>query len=528
MNRWVCYIEPDLSQARVVSDTADETWRAAAEPENGDEGSAIAAQRARQRIADAAAWVAGQITPSHRIETVCIGVSRSLCGPLAAPSADEQVVTAAVRMREQDWGQADAPGTIQPLAVRQSKAKQSPWSVRVPRLGRGGASSTALAPLAKRMRPVAVLRIQDGAVRMFLDELDRRGVRIGAVLTLWHGAARAWAGGDAAATADNGHPGPGSDLLTAVAMLEPSGSVIWAWCDGDRLVAAGLAAIPGAGAAPGAGPGEQASAPASAESFSGRLILDWMTWSAQLGRTPDRIALIGRRGATLAKRLETAWPAAAPVRLIEEGDPIGATMKRLVHSSPDIEEAAEDPRQSVLDLTTRPGRAHKRLITWSAVAAMLVALGVGVIGIRMLTWAGDVRDLAALKRTELREVVRGVAPGLDTHAAPALALQGELMRLVNEGRSDVRRPPPPDPVLDELMIVAQELAKLENTNAQVQRFQVSREATNISVSLRELGAAEALRNALAQSGGKIRWTGRIEGTPPNVMLYLTGEWRLTP
>ena len=116
----VCYLAADASVARAVTGAAAATWVASDSPAPAGPaapGGGVAAGTDVRRISDAAAWAASQAPPSQRFDVVCIGVGRSLCTWISAPSTERQVILAAVRQRDQDWGGAGMAASVQSLAA---------------------------------------------------------------------------------------------------------------------------------------------------------------------------------------------------------------------------------------------------------------------------------------------------------------------------------------------------------------------------------------------------------------------------
>lgn len=505
MKRAVCLLDASAAGARLVlpdsPSGADVLWRAEppGEAENG-----IA--DARRRIDDAAAWCGEQRLPGRRLDVVCLAVDQALCGWLSAPSAEPQVVAAAVRRREQDWGAGAVGAAIQPLVEPAARERRSlRESIRAAR--RGGRPAAA-----KAMR-FTVLRIEDGAARLWIDAMDRRSVRIGAVMTLWHAICRAW--GDGAAGASDAP-------VTCAALVEQSGRVTWAWALGRRMLTGGVVEAPPAHARREDDPDKAEAKERDLSGECGRLTLDWLTWSANLGRRPDRLAIIGHHAEALAKKLGGVWPS-TPCRVVDEDDPVGATLER-VASGEDGAIDEDDPRSCLIDLSARPGRTHRRLYLWSAAAVLLLAGAAVGLGHQYQQWAGMADELAEQTQAQRSEGIAEVEPALAGDPFPLRALQSVLSRLQREN-PNVAEPPAPRQILDELLRVSEQLQALSGSpGVELDRIQITNDQASVSVRVNDFGTGESLRGNLANSKGSIRWTGVIDGQPPNLTVRLTGVW----
>lgn len=411
---------------------------------------------------------------------------------------------------------------------------------------------------AAQKRRLAVLSIPDAAVRVFLDELDRLRIEVEAVLSLWHATAAAWdAGrpgrGSSADASSNGRSSASSIAdaappVTATVLIEPNGRLLWSWSMAGDLLAAGSMRLrvnhraPGPAADATAGSESRVySPPAPDESIAplpgyepltasespsttatqaarrvtspstavmseehavvdcsraqiGRLVMDWLGWSAQLGVTPDRIVCLGVETAsesttgepsTLASSLAEAWPGAT-VDVVSHHDPIGATLSRL-RTLPDlgrshvpattsseagaapVKFAADNPQAGLLSLSHRAGRNDRTLYRWIALGVGLLALAVFFGAYRLdRATRGAADKLAELKaeRVELLKSVEDVAPGISTRASSALdELQGKLIQARDE-KTKLRREPA---LLPEIVRVMQAL----NTDPSYEKLQIT-------------------------------------------------------
>jgi len=533
LSKRVCYLGAEASLVRLIGPSGDVAW--SPERDAGAEQE-IDFETTRRRVSDAAAWVASQTDGPRRIDLACIGVEQSLCSWISAPSPEPQIVAAAVRQREEDWGEAASVVSVQPLYEKE-------------RSGQSAGLAGAIAALRSRGRnapqrlatPLAVIETRDAAARLWLDDLDARGVRVGAVTTLWHAIALVW-GEQAPAAGTNGseHNGHGAPEapISAVALVNGEGQVTWAWARGRRLIAGGVTSItrPRAIDAPapdGGGEGAEENATSAtpihalpSEESCGRLVLDWLTWSAHIGQAPDRIVVVGEGAGVLVESLGRLWPS-APARAIEESDALGATLSQLAERLDDTPVSPADPRSSLVQLSYRPGRQHRRLFTLAAVAMALLAVGIAGVGFKARQWQSDLQAETSSLSTDTRQQIAAAAPQAAGSRATAFMIE-QLRGVLAEVRAagaDLEEPPPPAPILDELVRFSRAVATLEESGARIERFQISRPTSTATIVVQDLGAAESLRNRIISNAERINWIGVISGSSPNVRLTMTGEWR---
>ncbi|TVQ33141.1 MAG: hypothetical protein EA376_03545 [Phycisphaeraceae bacterium] len=531
VSKRVCYLGAEASLVRLIGPSGDVAWspeQSASADEEADFGTT------RLRVGDAAAWVAGQPDGARRIDLVCLGVEESLCSWISAPSPEPQVVAAAVRQREEDWGEAASVVSVQPLFEKDRSPQQSGLSSALAAIrSRGDRTKSRLAT------PLAVIESRDASARIWLDDLDARGVRIGAVSTLWHAIALVW-GEQAPAAASgsdagqNGH-GPPEASVSAVALVNGDGQVTWAWARGRRLLAGGVTsitrprAIDSSAAQLDERDGQSAATPVQAlpsEESCGRLVLDWLTWSAHIGQAPDRIIVVGEGADGLADSLGRLWPS-APSKAIEEPDALGATLKLLAERLDETPVTPADPRSSLVELSLRPGRQHRRLFTLIAIAMALLAVGIAGVGFKARQWQSDLRAETSSLSAETRQAISAAAPQAAGARATTFMIE-QLRGVLAETRAagaDLEEPPPPAPILDELVRFSRAIATVEESGARIERFQISRPTSTATIIVQDLGAAESLRNRIISNAERINWIGVISGSSPNVRLTMNGEWR---
>lgn len=455
MSGRVCYLGRGdrgavLAQVRLVSVNGDESWEGSMP---GDDPAEVA-----QRIADAAAWTAERAArgdgPRGEIGVLCVDVEGSTCAWLTAPSSDPSIV-AAVLQQGDEWGGAPPPGVwATPSQTEASLQALAPPPERAKRNGKAGSAH------AKKL---AVLAVPDVSARLFIDALDDRGVFVDRAVSLWHALAMAWdpAGPAAAGSLRGGDRVVATSApVTAVVVADPEGRLVWAWSRGGELIAAGTIrlATEGHGDEPALVIGQPEIA---------RLTADWIAWSLQLGVTPARILCVGPQTAEgaggmsqqeLGLALGRSWPGAT-VDLAVHEDPIGATLRRL--AGLEEEPAPGDPRHALVDLSRRPGRAHRAVYRWASLAVLAGAAGLVAVAWRTHAAAVEAREAQARLREEtVAEVLRLVPPAnqLEEEAAKGNPL-GYLMQHLNTRRqalaatSGIERPKPILNEMDSLAMV---------------------------------------------------------------------------
>lgn len=210
MSARVCYLKRAdrgdvLAGIRLVGEYTDDSWQA---PSNAG-GEFEPVEHVRVAADAAGEWVAQALRSSKGSKTIdvaCLDVEGSACAWVTAPSEQPTVVSAAYsHLGAEDGGVAIAPAelsTIEPMS--------------------------SIAAGTGEERRIGLIASPDSVARLFLDELDHRGITVASVCSLWQALARAW-----------DPSGPGGDLVhtrlredrvvaveqptMAVVMIEPSG-----------------------------------------------------------------------------------------------------------------------------------------------------------------------------------------------------------------------------------------------------------------------------------------------------------------
>ena len=142
------WIREDLSEARLLTERGEESWRAPA-PLSKD--TPVDAFALRDRASQAAHWFAAQLGASGRLPVLCVDVEDAACVFASAPSAEPEVVAAAMRAGAINYDALAMRGTMQPLVKGVSnrpKALSRPSSVCC-----AGARRISPTPRAARSAP---------------------------------------------------------------------------------------------------------------------------------------------------------------------------------------------------------------------------------------------------------------------------------------------------------------------------------------------------------------------------------------
>lgn len=512
----VCYIERTpggngLRRLRLVGPELDQSWVAPSIP--GDDPSRpLGPGEQLAHIRAAAAWIAEEISPTREVVAICLDPEGGVCSWISAPSADPQVVLAAIRQIG-----ASAAG---PIPIDTAPKPAGFGLLPDDSLGVGSSRSvqalaepepkaqTSLLPSASKKQPIGprrrlgVLSIADAPVRVLVDELDRLRIGVGAVLSFWHAAALAWDPGAAARAgsnrpapkepARNGTPDPLEPIVVeavapviAAVIIDPTGRLVWAWSRAGDLLAAGSMRLRThsytRGAPEHAPPSELQSAelapldfPAPAQRILpddapetvsaaecssgdiGRLIMDWLSWSVQVGQTPDHVVCVGpatiphrpQAGEpppspeSIARALAGAWPGAGIDAAIHE-DPIGATLNRLralpmfapSKSASKDTELPDDPRLNLVSLTSRPGRFDRAMHYWATLAILAAAVAVFLYTHRLGSGIAALRASVATMQTQrlqLLQSVESLVPAVSKSPDPMGMISGKIQEISDQ------------------------------------------------------------------------------------------------
>lgn len=578
----VCYLErgpggSTLRRVRLVGAAFDRAWTAPVAGEIGSGSGGSDGAAAVSAVKSAAKWVAETLKGlgTSRLDTICLDGEGGVCTWLSAPSASQSVVSATIQQSvlsgaEGAGGSAgrliaagiasggEAGGfesdvSVQALAVADEEPR---GSMRLPFIGRAADSG------GSRER-FAVLSMRDAPVRVFIDELDARGIEVGAVESIWHALASTWDPGAPQA----GEPAPERTPVSAVVMTDPSGRLVWSWSSAGELLAAGqirlrqvvrreerpapsmvsgaelALAEPGAARRIGNDEPEEIAGLECTGAEVGRIVMDWLAWSAQLGRVPDRILcfgpltlpdpgngasqwLGGPSPASLAEGLGRAW-AGAQIDAAAHEDPIGATLARLAGVGPlgahPPKVEVDDPRRELLTLSARPGRADRFMYRSMAIGLVAAAVLVAAAGWQFHRAAGGGADAIAeaqQRQADALKSVATIAPNIERDPGAAV---GILRGKINELEQINRSLKPQKPILQELARVLRAIEGSADTRIREITLNAAVGSARLVVPDAETGPA--IFERLNGIPGVIPWRGQQAPLIGNERLYvLTGTW----
>lgn len=488
-----CTIKADLSAARLAGNGPAQ-WSAPP----AIAGQAATAETLRARTQQAADWLAGAKKDGKRLALVCIDVDSSSCLWLRSPSAESPVLNATLRNATQDWGESLVGGSAQRLVdavPAGTRGKPSIFSSFRRPVGKTGMPAALLAGCPVLCTPSAL-------VRLWLDELDARGIRADSVMTLWHAMAAAWRDKSAAA-----------GDVTAIILLDSGVRAVWCWSRGADLIVGGSVREESSEA-------EAAPPEPNMDRLAGRLALDWLTWSAHLGVSPSRTILVGDEAEPLRARLAAGWPT-MPVLIEPVADSVQNTVNRAAETVGRAACDASNPRRCLVALTQRPTRAVRTQYRWAAAALVLLAAALGVLGFRMTKSALDVRSRQAQVDEESRSLVQRLNdPKLADSSNILKTLESEFVKLKN--LQPPKPPPAPKPMRAELLRLGDVLAKYEGVRlVQIQLDMKAPSKLQLTVPDRRTG--EEIRLALQQGDPALDWReGGNMGSDQSIQL--TGTW----
>jgi hypothetical protein len=494
-----CHVRTDLSETRLIGGGAPVSWTPSAPAEDPT----TAAMVLRARAAEAAAWLASQ---KRRVGLICVDSEEAQFLWLKTPSADPMVLGAAVRSAGQDWGDKMLVGSIQPLADPDA----APEPTIAKKRGLLAAWTKPIGKSAAMQAPVRgpVIAAPLGLVRLWLDELDARGVRPDRVATLWHCLASAWAREHAAD-------------ITAVVAFEPGVRAAWSWSTGANLLAGGQQVMERPAAAPAEGePAAPDDPVAAAKRLTARLALDWLSWAAHAGTLPKRAVLVGPETARFAEAFRERWPG---IEISEQtcAEAIPATVERAGAALASDRSAAADPRRTLTVLTCRPTRAVRTQHRWAAAALVTVAVAIGLLGWR---FSAASRAMAATA-VEIQEASRGLVKSLnDPTIESSRNIQMSLSSMLTELRKKEppKLPPEPKPVHDEVKRIADILSRYEGVKLLTLSID-ARGTSSLQATVPDRRTSEEIKLELQRAAGALTWT-EAGGIGADQQLRLNGNW----
>lgn len=554
MSRRLLYLEradrgDRLSALRLLGPRTSEVWR----PADASSGAGpTTVDSSLNAVRDGAAWIRERLTSAgdrSTLSTICLDPDGALCSWLTAPSEDPTILHAVARgvsASSHEGDHDEHTGAAIPTAraldhfgsvgAGMSLQSLTPSPNQVPGNGTlsapGRSGSNGKGADASSRRRLAVLGVPDSAAGILIDTLDALGVSTPPAISLWHAMAQAW---DPASPHNARTDTPQSDRLvaedvpvTAVVLIEPHGRLTWAWSRAGALLTGGSMRLPRARLDPVGTAASGVHAPENHvarvdPSHASRLSAEWLSWSAQTGAAPGRVILLstersaGLSPAELATSLVKAWPGAV-IDVVTDEDPVTLTLRRTLE---DDGPATED--QSITALSTRPGRAHRSMYTWLALA--IVGLALGAIAVAVMSWrtAADARRRAEAIRRETQTVVLNhYNDPMATAAGVLITLQDDLARLENADAPAAG---------NELMPVMQELETVSLVVASVIASSAGSEFRSISIDnltgltlqmrFPDIPTFEDFRNALNDAGvTRLTWeptsAAEVPGSSPTM------------
>jgi hypothetical protein len=411
-----------LAGLRLTGVTGEATW----EPRAGAEQNASV-------FSDAAAWIKLTLEgPRSRdaLEAIVLDAGGSACAWMTTTSTDLAVLGAAARSGgasdDESGGSAtsaveffapsDMDSSVQPLGVEiKPESQHTLLKGRKPKQ----------APPAQR---VAVLAAGDVPARVLVDELDRLGVRVGQVCTIWHAMALAWgttanAPGTPVSTSRENVAISSADAVVGVVLIDPQGQLLWCWAHEGELLASGSMRLRVVRPVMAGAADESAESSVACDAADvGRLVNEWLGWSMQLSRGPTRVICVmppsmgeqaesgEMRAGEFGEAFASKW-AMASVDAVVHDDPIGATLRRLVgvlEATP--AHATTQPGHALVALSNRPNVQTRRLYVWGAAALFALAGAVGALGWMFQRQAAAAEVRAAEYREAWQEPARAVYP----------------------------------------------------------------------------------------------------------------------
>lgn len=536
-----------VAGVRLVGARVDEQWTAPqarsveGEPELFDESV----------IVQAADWIRGRTTGEKsrggEIPLLCLDAEGFSAGWITSPTTERKVVSTVTHsgVATDDVGSMVGPGlgfylpspreaSVQGLAV--AAEPETKGDARTdPRRGRDAKADARadarLAPSTSEAQRIPVLVGADAPVRLLLDALDERAIHVASVTTIWHAMARAWA-----PAADGSLPGRERVIaaddsgITAVALVDIRGRLLWCWSVGGELIAGGsmrIAPLSGVGRVPVPTPADAA-----------RLTSDWMAWSAQLGIVPRRVVCIaaddpvgeGEERASyhagqFGAKLTGAWPGAG-VDLVLDADPVGATLKRLAvlvaDADPDEREIA-----GIEALTRRPGKVQRGAHTWVALSIGAAALLAGGAAWQLRASAGELEQRTLETNARWNESVRKAYP--EIMKLSNVSVEDELQKKLTRYEAEAKRnsKEPTRPIIQELETLSLTLADSEIEMESVSFASGANSSLIVTLLLPDIKAGESVFKSISSiSGSNIEsWSSSYAPSGGKVKATFTGKWR---
>ncbi|MGP1345320.1 MAG: hypothetical protein ACTS3F_01450 [Phycisphaerales bacterium] len=531
----VAFVSTDLSRIRLAQARGSGAGGSIVEEMPAADEAPADARAYRRRAVEAAGWLADRPGLRKRISALVLDVDESICRWVKGASGAAPVLTAALRQQHQEWGDSGYIGLVEPVVDSRgprSGGRRAPFGLGGRARGAGGSGGgegddgldaeleKAIATTTPARGAVAIA-LPDALPRLVMDGLDKRGVKVGAAMSLWHALASLAEGADE----------------EAVVCVEPGRRVVWAWGRGGRLVCGGATPVEGehggGGGAAHAGSGDAA---LGAERCVRRVMLDWLSWSAQLGVAPGVVRVVGpRRDAVVEAfgRLAGGAETSARVEVVDAADGVMAVIGRVSESSR-LGSATGDARRSLVRLSARPDRATRQRYFTAAAAVLLIATAIAGLGYRFGVQAGAWSS----RVVEVRgETVASAAPMVPEAATPGssmtdLSVANELQSVYDELRGEetprrLREPHDVAAALDRALAILGEYEgqiTIESLRFSDPSEQGGSRSNIITLNVPELRVSLEIFEAF-QADQKIAWERERNARGGETRLVLEGTWR---
>lgn len=479
-----------------------------------------------QAVTFAAEWLRSRLDAhtGSGIGILCLDPRGSVCSWLDVPSEDDSVVRAAVRQKPSGtWGEWASTPALESMGTVEALVPTAGSSLQPIGVQRNGSTGLAVRKKAEtESRRAAVIGVSDLPVKLLLDALDEMRIDIGRVVTFWQAMALAW--DPSGERVDSDDPLVSSAKVdTAVVLVEETGRVQWTWSSEGSLVAAGSSLLE-----EGALSGDDA-----ARNFgAGRLAVDWLAWTAQLGRSPRRvICLIDESQGSPAgvgafgEAVTGVWPGAA-VDLLRVDDPVFSTMTRLSERTPGGK-LRRDPAKAgtVNALAGRPGRTHRAMYRWMAGAIALGAVALGIAGYRLRSTSGEAEQQAVKIRNETRALILSELGNQADQMYPEMSLQSMLgeAQQNQSARAAMREVHPVLQAIDDVQFVVGSAM----SGVEINRLVVDQPALQLDLITDTTEQAETAQTILnGAMEGFVRWNrgSMRSGANGKTRVSITGYW----
>lgn len=546
----VCYLQRAargrvLTGLRLVGQGVDDVWKSP--------GVQVSAYEA------GAQWLAerlGESRSARELTMLCLDVEGTVCSWVQSHATDDASIGTLAReghsvVTDDDAAQGRAAVTPTSFIAGDQEESTVQAMVIAPPVERKASVLPVKPAQHARSSRLPVLATADVSARLLVDALDAENITVERSSTVWHALAGAW---DRKARAGELES---TRVVGTLCLIEEPGSggrIVWSWSRAGELLLGGSMRVglsrPQTDVAPADGAISLADAPASVslgDAELGRLVTEWLSWSAQTGEAPDRIVCIlpdlppdesgAPRAALFSQRLAAAWQGAT-VDLVTEADPLGATLRRLAESLDSSAPTAESPSSSLVTLSRRPGRVHRRMYLWSSVAATGLAAAMGLVAWRLSDRAAEARAASAAWQSKWRDLlqehfpqaVEPLRPGEPPRPAPLELVREEVGKL-QEARKPADRAEATMPILQELDSLSFLIANPDYALESIELDSLKDVRLNLQInSLRE---AEEFLTSLKEIEGlhTIDWEARYPAgnarPDPNEKLRMVyiGRWK---